>query len=124
MNKEAAIYDFMSSFYIPAYPSAAVPDNAAMPYITYTLVIGDFDNPVSMSANVWYRTESEAAINAKVREISKALSNGGRKLYYDDDECTRAVWLTKGTPWAQAVDDEDNTVKRRYLNIELKYMEL
>ena len=33
----AALYTFFSSFGIPAYVEYNVPDNAALPYITYEL---------------------------------------------------------------------------------------
>lgn len=124
MNREAAIYEFMRSFGIPAYAETGVPDQAEMPYVTYSLIIGSYDNPVSMAVNVWYRTDSEAIINAKVRDIERALCNGGAAIHYETDGNTRMVWATKGSPWAQAVQDEDNSVKRRYLNIDLQFMEL
>lgn len=119
-TREAAIFGFLDSFSIPAYPSTATTEKTELPYITYTLVIGDWDNPVSMDVNIWMRTESEAAINNKVHEIERAIGGGGKVLPYDGG----AVWVTKGSPWAQAVADEDNTIKRRYLNFELQYEEM
>lgn len=125
ITREQAIYDFMSSFGIPAYAATATPDQAEMPYITYELAMGDWDNPVSMSVNLWYRTDSEAIINAKAREVDYKLSNGGQKLYFEDSGgIMRALWITKGTPFCQAVTDEDNSVKRRYFNFEMQYMNL
>ena len=70
MTPEAAIYQFMSSFGIPAYAATATPSDAEFPYITYDLVSGRWNGgEVNMPVNVWYRTESEATPNAKVREI-------------------------------------------------------
>lgn len=121
MNREQALYDFMSCFGIPAYAATATPAQAEMPYITYELTVGTWDNPASMSVNLWYRTDSEAIINAKAREIGYKLSGGGQVLYFEDEGGhTRALWITKGSPWCQAVTDEDNTVKRRYFNFECK----
>lgn len=119
-TREGAIYDFLSSFGIPAYAATGTPDKAEMPYITYNLVIGDYTNTVSMQVDVWYRTESEAAINAKVREIEDALKAGKGNLVFDEG----GIWVTKGNPWCQSVQDEDNTVKRRYINMDLQYLEL
>lgn len=120
MNREAALFNFLSGFGIPAYPSAATPDEAEFPYITYDLIIGDFYRPVTMTANLWYYTTSEAAPNAKVREIEEVLGKGGKLVTYDGG----AIWIKKGSPWCQSVADEDNAVKRRYLNFDLEYMEL
>lgn len=120
MTPEAAIYQFMGSFGIPAYASTATPSDAEMPYITYDLVLGEWmQAEVNMPVNVWYRTDSEALPNAKVREISERLCNGGAIV-----ECDGGVlWFKKGSPWAQAVrvEGEDDKVKRRYVNINIEY---
>lgn len=121
MTPEAAIYSFLAGFSIPAYASASVPDQAAFPYITYDLVLGEWDEPeVNMAVNVWYRTESEAIPNAKVREISQAIGMGGVTLPCDGG----MLWVKKGSPWAQAVtvEGEDEKVKRRYVNINIEFL--
>lgn len=121
MTPEAAIYDFFSGFGIPAYASTSVPDEAEFPYITYDLVVGGWGSGESMlTANVWYRTDSEAVPNAKVREIGYAIGLSGVTLRCDGG----MLWLKRGTPWAQAVNvsGEDEKVKRRYLNIDIEYL--
>lgn len=121
MTPEAAIYQFLSSFGIPAYASTSTPSDADFPYITYDLVVGDWmQGEVSMPVNVWYRTDSEAIPNAKVREIRRELKNGGVLLKCDEG----TVWLKQGSPWAQAVrvEGEDEKVKRRYVNVSVEYL--
>lgn len=121
MTPEAAIYRFMSSFGIPAYASTSTPSDAEFPYITYDLVIGSWmRGDVNMPVSLWYRGESEAEPNAKVREMSERLSDGGVALHCDGG----MVWLKKGSPWAQAVrvEGEDEKVKRRYINVNVDYM--
>lgn len=121
MTPEAAIYQFMSSFGIPAYASAATPSDAEFPYITYDLVLGDWlSGEVNMSVNVWYRTDSEAEPNAKVRQMAERLGLGGVSVPCDDG----ILWLKKGSPWAQAVrvEGEDDKIKRRYVNINVEYL--
>ena len=121
MTPEAAIYTFLSGFSIPAYASSSVPDQAEFPYITYDLVVGEWGEPeVNMPVNVWYRTESEAEPNAKVREISRAIGMGGVTLPCDGG----MLWLKKGSPWAQAmtIEGEDEKVKRRYVNINIEFL--
>jgi len=121
MTPEAAVYTFLSSFGIPAYAASSVPDQATFPYLTYDLVLGEWGQPeVNMPVNVWYRTDSEALPNAKVREISKAIGMGGVLLHCDGG----ALWLKKGSPWAQAmtVEGEDEKVKRRYVNINIEFL--
>lgn len=121
MTQEAAIYSFMNSFGIPAYTSTSVPDKAEFPYITYDLAIGEWDSgDTLLVTNVWYRTESEAVPNAKVREIFETIGRSGCTLRCDGG----LIWLKRGTPWAQAVNTEgsDEKVKRRYLNIDAEFL--
>lgn len=121
MTPEAAIYGFLNGFSIPAYASASVPDQAQFPYITYDLVLGEWEQgEVNMPVNVWYRTESEAAPNAKVREIGERIGMGGVLLHCDGG----VLWVKKGSPWAQAVtvEGEDEKVKRRYVNINIEFL--
>ena len=121
MTPEAAIYTFLSGFSIPAYASSSVPDQANFPYITYDLVVGEWgETEVNMPVNVWYRTESEATPNAKVREIAHAIGMGGVCVPCDNG----ILWLKKGSPWAQAmtIEGEDEKVKRRYVNINIEFL--
>lgn len=121
MTPEAAVYTFLSSFGIPAYAASSVPDQATFPYLTYDLVLGEWGQPeVNMPVNVWYRTDSEALPNAKVREIGERIGMGGVLLHCDGG----VLWVKKGSPWAQAVtvEGEDEKVKRRYVNINIEFM--
>ena len=121
MTPEAAIYQFLASFGIPAYAATSVPDQATFPYISYELVVGEWlAVEVNMPVNVWYRTDSEALPNAKVREIGERIGLGGITLPCDGG----MLWVKKGSPWAQAVtvEGEDDKVKRRYININIEYL--
>jgi len=116
MTPEAAIFQFFNSFGIPAYMDSSVPDDAEFPYITYNLVENDMNQTeTNLTVNVWYRTESEAVPNAKVREMFDRIGLGGVTLLCDEG----MVWLKRGTPWSQSVtiEGEDEMVKRRYVNV-------
>lgn len=126
MTPEAAIYQFMNSFGIPAYSEASVPDQNApewqgFPYLTYQLVIGEWmDGEVNMPVNLYDRTTSEKTLNTKVREMSNAIGRGGITLPCDGG----MLWVKKGSPWAQAmnIEGEDEMVKRRYININIEFL--
>lgn len=121
MTPEASIYQFLGGFGIPAYAATAVPSDAEMPYLTYDLVVGEWGTPeVNMPVNLWYRTSGESVLNAKVREIGRRIGLGGVLLPCDGG----ALWVKKGSPWAQAVrvEGEDEFVKRRYVNINVEYL--
>lgn len=116
MTPEAAVYSFLASFGIPAYAETSVPDEAGFPYLTYSLVVPDLFEQANMQVNVWYRTDSEADPNAKVREIGEAVPQRGLKPL----PCEGGVVLVgRGSPWAQAlsIEGEDPKVKRRLLNL-------
>ena len=120
-TKAAAIQGFLSGFGVPAYAAASVPDDATEPYLTYALVDGAWgDGEVAMEVNLWYYGDGEAAPNAKVQEISKAIGIGGAYIPCDGG----AIWIKRGSPFAQSVSDGtgDDKVKRRYMNIDLEYI--
>lgn len=119
MTKAAAIYQFWNSFGLTAYEENTVPDDAAFPYVTYQLVTDSFDREISLTASLWYRSESWTAINAKTEEISQRISRGGKIISCDG--C--AIWLKRGQPFAQSMGDEsDDLIKRKYLNITAEFM--
>lgn len=125
MTKDKALYAFFSGFGIPAYPDNAVlnengePD-IDLPYLTYTPVFDSWSGePVSLTVNLWYRTESEAIPNAKADELSRAIGLGGKVLPCDEGY----IWLKRGTPWCQSLSDEaDKFIKRRYINVTAEYL--
>lgn len=120
-TKEAAVYNFLSSFGIPAYTSASVPSDAEFPYLTYDLTVGSFESgEVPLTVNLWYRGMSESAPNAKAREVSERVGMGGTTLKCDGG----MIWVKRGTPWCQSIADTDDTVKRRYINLSVEYMTL
>ena len=119
MTKAAAIYQFWSSFGLTAYEENTVPTDATFPYITYQLVTDSFEREIPLTASIWYRSESWAAINAKTEEISQKISRGGKIISCDGG----AIWLKRGQPFAQSMGDEsDDLIKRKYLNITAEFM--
>ena len=120
MTPEAAVYNFLSSFGIPAYAATSVPHDAQYPYITYQLVIGEmFEPEVSMPVNVWYRTDSEAQPNAKVREMYDRIGFSGVTIPCDGG----MIWIKRGVPWSQSIggEGEDDKLKRRYINMDVDF---
>lgn len=117
-TKAKAIHDFFNGV-MTAYPSAAVPDDAALPYLTYTMSEASFgDAPQSLTVNIYARTDSEADINALARRLSDAIGRGGVFVLCDDG----AIWLKRGTPWSQAAPYDDRSIKRRYINVSAEFL--
>lgn len=119
MTKEAALQAFFERF-LPSYASSAVPEDVIFPYLTYDLVTSAWEEgEVSLTVNLWHYTTSEAAPNAKARELSQAIGRGGTLLPCDGG----AIWLKRGSPWCQSLhDDADTRIKRRYINVTAEYL--
>ena len=121
MTPEAAVHRFLSGLGMPAYPQAAVPDDAELPYLTYALVVGDWDEgEVNIPVTMWFRTSSEAIPNAAVRAVKDAVPRGGVMVPCDGG----ALWVKRGSPFAQAVvvDGDEDGMKRRYVNLDFEYL--
>lgn len=119
-TKAAAFHAWLESASgLTAYASSAVPDDAQMPYATYDWAEGAWgDGEVNVAVSLWLKTESEAAPNAVVAKMGRELGLSGRLLPCDGG----GMWVKRGAPWAQAVADEDGSVKRRYLNLSIEFM--
>lgn len=118
MTKAAAIYQFWNNF-LTAYEENSVPTDAKFPYITYQLITDSIGEEVQTTASIWYRSSSWVAINDKAEEISENIGRGGIVLNCDNG----AIWIKRGTPFAQNMGDEtDNLIKRKYLNITAEFL--
>ena len=122
MTKEQALYQFFNQFGITGYRNTSVPDDVIFPFLTYDTPISSFEeDPVSITLNLYYYTDSEAIPDAKAEEIRKAIGMGGVLLNCDGG----SIWLKRGTPWCQSLVDETNrNIKRRYINITAEYFTL
>ena len=120
MTKEQALHKFFNSFGIVGYRTTSVPDDVVFPYLTYDAPISSFDeDPVSITLNLYYYTDSEAIPDAKAEEIRQAIGKGGKLLRCDGG----GIWLQWGSPWCQSlVDDTNSNIKRRYINITAEYL--
>lgn len=118
MTKEAALQAFFERF-LPSYAASAVPNDVEFPYLTYKLVTSAWEEgEVGITVNLWYYTTSEAAPNAKAREMSAVIGRGGAVILCDGGY----IRIMRGSPWCQSLkDDADTMIKRRYLNITARF---
>lgn len=120
MTKAGAIFKFWNQF-LTAYEENTVPKDAEMPYITYNLVTDTFSGEsVSMSASLWYFSDSWKEINSKTEEISEAIGLGGLFL---ETEKGGSIWLKRGQPFAQNMSDErSDQIRRKLINVVADYL--
>lgn len=118
MNKAQSIHEFWSSFGLMAYDENSVPDNAKMPYITYSVATDSIDYVALLTGSLWYRDTSWENITLKAMQISLALM-GGYLVKLEKGY----TYLYRGTPFAQRMGDEnDDMIKRIYFNINAEYL--
>ena len=115
MTKEAALYNFFSSFGLPAYPAEDVPDDAVFPWLTYETVSGAYGDELYPLVEVWYYGDSNAEINAKCRQIGERCKNGVM-LSCDDG----GMLVYSGT-WAAVRDPADDRIKRRRSDFSIEF---
>lgn len=120
MDSAQALHEFWSGFGWKAYDENTVPSQAfdpEMPRITYSVAMAEFDSTIALSASLWTRSYSWGEISQKADEIYDAIGLSGVLLDYDYGK----VWVKRGVPFAQRMSDEDDTVRRIYLNLEVEY---
>ncbi len=119
MDRWEALYDFWSSFSIPAYDETSVPSDAEMPYITYQASVGPFEQLQNITASIWTKSRSWLEADQKADEIENYIKhmgcpkiNGGRYRVFIGD-----------TPYAQNMGDPENDfIKRKLLNVVFEFM--
>ena len=118
-NKAQALFDFWSGFGWPAYDENTVPDDAQLPYITFgTATNGLDDGPLALTASLWARSMSWAAVEEKAAEIRAWLDQGGVLVPYLYGE----LWVKKGSPFSQRLaEPNDDSLRRVVVTIEAEY---
>lgn len=120
MDKAQAIHAFWSSFGLPAYDDTVVLDEGAtMPYITYDVSTDSLDNSLSLNASLWYRSTSWEEISRKAESIARYIKHMNPPAVVIDGG---RMYVTKGTPFAQRMSDENPMIRRIVLSINVEFL--
>lgn len=117
MVKEQALHRFFSQF-ATAYDESTVPEDAALPRITYSVATDSFDRPVSITASIWSRSKSWVQVTEIKDAIEEAIGHGGMTVKYNNG----MLWVTPSTPFAQRMSDPDDSIRRIVLNLEAEFI--
>lgn len=117
MNKAQAIHSFWSSFGWKAYDQFTVPPNAEKPYITYNVSEAEIDNYVGLYGSLWDRSTSWEKVELKAEEIAQYIV---RMNPIKIDGGYLALHL--GSPFSQRLQDEDDTIRRIYINLQAEFL--
>ena len=118
MTKEQAYHAFLASFGWATYDENTVPDNAPFPRETYEFAADEFGYPVALTVSFWDRSTSWASVTNKANEVSDTIGRGGKMIPFDGG----AIWITRGTPFAQRLADEDDSIRRIMININAEFL--
>ena len=122
MDKEQALHQFWSSFGWTARDENTVPDDAMQRYgghyITYSVSTAALNEPVPLSASLWCKDTSWAEITAKANEMAESIGLGGNLTRFDGG----FLWVCRGTPFSQRMADDDDTIRRIYINVMAEYL--
>ena len=115
-SRDEAYYEFLTGFGWEVYDQYTVPDNAPLPRITYDMYYAEFEGAVTLSISLWDRSTSWVSVTEKADEIYKAIGLGGKIIPYDDE----LIWVKRGSPFAQRMGDEDDTIRRIYIILDVE----
>lgn len=122
MNKEQALHKFWSGFGWAAKDENTVPDDAMTKYggkyITYAVSTASINEPTPISGDLWCKDTSWEEITLKAEEIAHTLGVGGMLIPYDGGY----LWICRGVPFSQRMPDEDDTIRRIYINLMAEYL--
>ena len=111
---------FWNSFGIPAFEESTVPEDAELPYITYSAEYGFFEIETQLTASIWYKGMSWRDISKKATEIrDRIVSLQGSAIKVDGGYMR--LYITT-VPFAQRMADEDATVRRIVVTIGAEFM--
>jgi hypothetical protein len=126
VDKVSALQIFWSTFGINAYPSINVPEKArsdllkkGVPYITYDIVLGLFDQLCYMTGQVHYNVSLTGIgpLVEKQQFIVDVLKRGGTTVPYRDG----IMIVNLSSPAVQLMTEENDAIKKAIINIVVEF---
>ena len=107
-----ALKTFFSGFGLRAFQEGTVPDDAVMPYITFSISTPEWNQKASIYARVWDRTTSNTWLIEKADQITRAIGEQ-KKITFTGGYLV--IWPE--TPLAQI--QEEGAARYAYLNLSI-----
>lgn len=114
----AALKTFFSGFGLPAYAEDSVPDDVALPYITYSMSVPEWNQRASLHAQVWDRTTSNTGIIRVADQITAAIGENGINIPVEGGYLI--IWPE--SPLIQIMVDGD--YRSAYINLSINTYQL
>lgn len=110
LNTAATLKTFFGGFGLPAYTLNSVPENVALPYITYPLVEPEWDSQASFYCQIWYRKNRLQDLLTKADQITAAIGTGVKF-----EQTGGYLVIYPATPLIQILTDD--TTQSAYINL-------
>lgn len=111
-----ALYDFFSGFGLPAYAEGFIPDDAELPYITFSTPQSGIDAKASQYVRVWYEGTDNSEPARKADAIIGAI---GRGIMLTTDSGAVVIWPESPLVQVQKAEDSDRDVCYAYINLSI-----
>ncbi len=109
-----ALYSFFSQF-APAYAEGAIPTEAEMPYIVYSISVPELFESTVLTASIYSKSNGFLEAVGIAGQISRAVKIC-KKLPLEDGG---SILLYQGSPFVMNVGNYDERVRQLYLNIQI-----
>ena len=127
MDKAQALHLFWSSFGLTAIDENSDYDSKARDifrdknrYITYEVGESNFLGPQTLTANLWFRETSWAAIEAKAKAIAAFIGYGGKTFAIEGGFLR--IMLPLNTTIYRRMPAEDNTWRRILITVAVDFL--
>lgn len=108
MDKQQALYTFWhEATGLEAYEENKIPDNAALPYVTYQTIVGALDEPVFPMGHIWCDKRLSFSVLDGYLARLEAYMGRGKLIAMDDNG---VLFVTRGTPFAQRTSDDTGAI--------------
>ena len=126
MNEAQAYYGFWSGFGIPAIDEQSAYDAETLkqtgidfPYITFESAVGDFQDPIVLGADIYYRSTSWAGIEAKAQEIVNEIGYDGKLVDFSGGR----IWIMRSTPlYRRMQSDNPFDIRRIHIDVNVLFL--
>lgn len=122
-SQKAALYEFFSSFGIPAYEETGLLKRPELPYMTYQDVTGRYwDGGIAAHAQIWYQTRGDmSGADSIAKLISERIGTSGCIIGCDGGGIL--IKRSKTKAFSQKLTDKtDIDLDGRQINLLLEFL--
>lgn len=116
-NTTKVLKKFFDGF-APSWLENCVPPNTPTPYATFTLNNEMFDHEGLIQLRFFDESTSIEKICGLTDKVEEAIGHGGKLLQGPNG----AIWLYKGSPFAQIEPTEEEHLRVMYINLRYRNM--